>query len=492
MNKAIFLDRDGVINEDTGHLHKISDLKFYKDVIGSLVKLSKSSFKIIIITNQAGIGKGYYTEDEYKEFERKYLEKLQKDSDGKIRIDGVYYCPHHPELGVGKYKIECNCRKPSHGMLLKAAKEHKIDLAKSFMIGDKYSDISAGRKAGCKTILVKTGDKSGNIIKDDNEINVKPNYVFQDINNAIDFILKDYSSKTVLVTGSSGFIGQNLCRRLFELNANIIALDMVPIQIKDIKFIKADITDYDKLISSLIDKDIKKIDVIFHLAGQPFKWKADKDPDATTKLNVQGTINLIKIAKKYGSKLIFPSTMALYPKKVQPPYKEEDADPDSFYGTSKFTAEKYIINSGLQYTILRLGYLYGPYNLNRLVYDVSSALINDQNEIEIFIHPDSLLDILYISDVIEIMLEFGLNPIDGLFNVGSGNPIKVESIISVITSLFNKNPKIKLSDKASDVFRTEYMDITKLQKALNWEPIYTLEQGIQITVRWLKNVQNKA
>jgi D-glycero-D-manno-heptose 1,7-bisphosphate phosphatase len=157
MNKAIFLDRDGVLNEDPGFLHKIEDLKFYPGVIYTLIELSKTDYKIIIVTNQPGIGRGLYSELEYLAFEKEYLDRLAKQSEGKIRIDKIYYCPHHPTKGIGKYKKICECRKPEPGMLLNAQKDFNIDFSKSFMIGDKRSDIQAGQTVGCKTILVETG-----------------------------------------------------------------------------------------------------------------------------------------------------------------------------------------------------------------------------------------------------------------------------------------------------------------------------------------------
>jgi D-glycero-D-manno-heptose 1,7-bisphosphate phosphatase len=157
MNKAIFLDRDGVLNEDPGFLHRIEDLKFYPGVIDTLIEFSKTDYKIIIVTNQPGIGRGIYTEEEYLAFEKEYLNKLDQLSAGKIRIDKVYHCPHHPIAGLGKYKTICDCRKPAPGMLLNAQKKFNIDFSLSYMIGDKKSDIQAGQVVGCKTILVETG-----------------------------------------------------------------------------------------------------------------------------------------------------------------------------------------------------------------------------------------------------------------------------------------------------------------------------------------------
>ena len=184
MDKAVFLDRDGTINEEVNYLHKIEDFRFIPNTIKALQKLSKTNYKIIIISNQPVIGIGTITENNYLKLQEKILEKFKKNN---IRIDATYYCPHHPKRGIGKYLKDCEFRKPKPGMLLKAANDLEINLQKSFMIGDKRSDIKAGSGVGCRTILVKTGygGKGG-----DTDFDVKPNYVAKDLYEAINLILK--------------------------------------------------------------------------------------------------------------------------------------------------------------------------------------------------------------------------------------------------------------------------------------------------------------
>jgi len=152
MRKALFLDRDGVINLDKKYVHKIEDfepieknLKLIKEIV------SKDDYLIFIITNQAGIARGYYTEEEYLKFQ-KYVEEYLLENG--IKIKKTYYCPHHPEGIIDRYKITCECRKPKPGMLLQAAKEYEIDLKKSVLIGDKDSDFAAGTSVGCEIIRV--------------------------------------------------------------------------------------------------------------------------------------------------------------------------------------------------------------------------------------------------------------------------------------------------------------------------------------------------
>ncbi|MBW2987580.1 D-glycero-beta-D-manno-heptose 1,7-bisphosphate 7-phosphatase [Candidatus Woesearchaeota archaeon] len=183
MNRAVFLDRDGTINIDTGYVHKAEEFEFIPGALEALEELSKTDFKIIVITSQSGIGRGYYTEADFHRL-TDYMRSVMNDRD--IRLDGVYFCPHHSEKAIGKYKIVCDCRKPKIGLIEKAAAEHDIDLSRSYVIGDKTADIEMGRRAGCKSILVKTG-KAG----EDGEFNISPYYVGNTLKEAIKKILED-------------------------------------------------------------------------------------------------------------------------------------------------------------------------------------------------------------------------------------------------------------------------------------------------------------
>ncbi|MBN9542531.1 MAG: HAD family hydrolase [Alphaproteobacteria bacterium] len=153
MKKALFLDRDGVINIDYGYVHKIENLKFL-DNIFTLGKFAiTNDFIIIIITNQAGIARGYYTEEEFLNFQKIIENEFENYG---IKITQTYYCPHHPE-----FTNKCKCRKPEPGMILKAASDHNIDLETSIFIGDNISDMVAAEKAGVKTrILLHSKDSS--------------------------------------------------------------------------------------------------------------------------------------------------------------------------------------------------------------------------------------------------------------------------------------------------------------------------------------------
>ncbi|MGL4853856.1 MAG: D-glycero-beta-D-manno-heptose 1,7-bisphosphate 7-phosphatase [Lentisphaeria bacterium] len=170
LSPAVFLDRDGVINREKEYLYRIEDFEFLPNVLSTCKAINASGYKIVVITNQSGIARGYYDEEQFNKLTSWMVEEFRANG---VEISGVYYCPHHP-----KYSDEmCNCRKPQPGMILQAAKEHAIDLKSSMMIGDKLSDVEAGRNAGVgRCYLITTG----------HEINDNTQMV-------IDGIFKDFS-----------------------------------------------------------------------------------------------------------------------------------------------------------------------------------------------------------------------------------------------------------------------------------------------------------
>ena len=154
--KAIFLDRDGVINKkaaDGDYIKSWDEFEFLPRVKEAIRRLNKSGFLVIIASNQRGIARGLMTEDDLKEIHTKMQQELAKEG---AKIDGIYYCPHDIE-------DHCGCRKPEPGLLLKAAREHDIDLSQSWMIGDRETDIEAGKRAGCRTILIGSALASGTL-----------------------------------------------------------------------------------------------------------------------------------------------------------------------------------------------------------------------------------------------------------------------------------------------------------------------------------------
>ena len=153
-SKAVFFDRDGVLNEDVAYLYKIEDLRWVVGAREAVTYLTKLGYKIFIVTNQSGIARGYYTVGQMHELHA-YMQKELAACGGKI--EKIYYCPHHPEGSVAEYTCVCDCRKPKPGMLLQACSEYDIDKEQSFLIGDGKRDVEAAEAAGIKGYLFQGG-----------------------------------------------------------------------------------------------------------------------------------------------------------------------------------------------------------------------------------------------------------------------------------------------------------------------------------------------
>ena len=153
--KAVFLDRDGVINEDVHHLHKIKDLKLIEKAPEAIKLLKDKGFKILVVTNQSVIARGIATKDQVTAINNELNNRVKEKVN--VGIDAFLICPHHPEGTVKRYTRACICRKPEPGLIVDAGKRFGINLKESYMIGDKEEDIQAGKAAGCKTIKAKPG-----------------------------------------------------------------------------------------------------------------------------------------------------------------------------------------------------------------------------------------------------------------------------------------------------------------------------------------------
>ena len=145
LRPAAFIDRDGVINLDRGYVSLPEDFEFVPGVFEGATALQRLGFALVVITNQSGIGRGLYTEHDFLTLSRWMSDHFKQRS---VQIDGVFYCPHHPTEALGRYRCECDCRKPAPGMLLRAARELNLDLKRSAMFGDRVSDLQAATAAG--------------------------------------------------------------------------------------------------------------------------------------------------------------------------------------------------------------------------------------------------------------------------------------------------------------------------------------------------------
>ena len=191
MNKAVFLDRDGTINEEVGYLRNPADLQLIPGAGAAIKRLNDAGMKVVLVTNQSGIARGYFSETLLHEIHAR-LEQMLHDEGA--RLDAIYYCPHHPSEGNSLYTKECDCRKPGTGLIDKAVCDLDIDVKHSYVVGDKWSDVELGQRAGAHSILVKTG--YGSI--DEGNVRpphlIDPDFIAYSLGEAADWITKQIES----------------------------------------------------------------------------------------------------------------------------------------------------------------------------------------------------------------------------------------------------------------------------------------------------------
>lgn len=155
MNKAVFLDRDGTINVDKGYVYRIADFEFLPGVIEGLKLLQATGYLLIVITNQSGIARGYYTVEDYETLTEHMILELKKHG---VMLTDIFYCPHLPQAIISKYRIDCGCRKPKLGLFYKAIDKWNIDINNSWAIGDKERDCAICMETRCKGIIVNSSE----------------------------------------------------------------------------------------------------------------------------------------------------------------------------------------------------------------------------------------------------------------------------------------------------------------------------------------------
>ena len=163
MHRAVFLDRDGTVNVEVGYLRDLADLRLIDGAGTAIRLLNEAGLKVVLVTNQSGVARGYFPESLVNEAHVR-LDRMLREKGA--RIDAVYYCPHHPTEGNSSYTVACDCRKPGTGLIDRAARDLDIDVKQSYMVGDKWSDVELGQRAGARSILVQSGfapDEPGNI-----------------------------------------------------------------------------------------------------------------------------------------------------------------------------------------------------------------------------------------------------------------------------------------------------------------------------------------
>ncbi|WP_150152184.1 D-glycero-beta-D-manno-heptose 1,7-bisphosphate 7-phosphatase [Fusobacterium nucleatum] len=271
MKKAIFLDRDGTINVEKDYIYKREDLVFEEGSVEALKTFKNLGYILIVVSNQSGIAKGYFTEADLNIFNNNMNEILKKNG---VEITEFYCCPHHPD-GIGKYKKVCECRKPNNKMIENAIKKCNIDREKSYMIGDKISDIGAGLKSNLKTVLVKTGyglkdmekiDKNETLIcenlKDFSEILKREKLnelMFEEFSKKVQIKNVVMDSRKV-IKGSLFFAinnGNSYVKDVLDKGASLVIADNT--DIKDERVIK--VTDTIATMQDLATKYRKKLDI---------------------------------------------------------------------------------------------------------------------------------------------------------------------------------------------------------------------------------------
>ncbi|MEP6683848.1 MAG: HAD family hydrolase [Parafilimonas sp.] len=183
MKKAVFIDRDGTLIKDIPYNANPSLIELEYYAVDMLQLLKKKNYLLILVSNQAGIARGYFAEEDLFMMHEALQQKLL---DGNVQLDAIYYCPHLPGGSNKKYAIDCDCRKPKPGLIYKAAEHFNIYLNNSWMIGDILNDVEAGNTAGCKTILINNGNETEWIINEQR----KPCYEVKDLEQATEIILK--------------------------------------------------------------------------------------------------------------------------------------------------------------------------------------------------------------------------------------------------------------------------------------------------------------
>jgi D-glycero-D-manno-heptose 1,7-bisphosphate phosphatase len=185
--RAVFIDRDGTVSEEVGYVNHLDRIRLIDGSATAIRKLNEAGLQTVLVTNQAGVARGYFDEQMVSDVHER-LRALLSEQDA--RLDGIYYCPHHPDVGDPPYRQACDCRKPAAGMLLRARDEMGIDLSSSYIVGDHFKDLRAGAAVGATPVLVLTGYGKGQYEHQSADWPFRPRYVAADLAQAVDWILE--------------------------------------------------------------------------------------------------------------------------------------------------------------------------------------------------------------------------------------------------------------------------------------------------------------
>ena len=183
---AVFIDRDGTINEQRGYINHLSRFELLPGVIDAVKLLNKNNFFAIIVTNQSGVAFGYYPVSLVHQVHQLMTKSLEREG---ATIDGIFYCPHHPKGTVPEFTADCDCRKPKTGLVSLALEAFDIDMSNSYVVGDRYVDIELAIRLNLRGVLVKTGYGLGEMEYVIPDMPLKPNHVAEDLLDAVKWIL---------------------------------------------------------------------------------------------------------------------------------------------------------------------------------------------------------------------------------------------------------------------------------------------------------------
>jgi D-glycero-D-manno-heptose 1,7-bisphosphate phosphatase len=185
---GVFMDRDGTISQEVGYINHLSRFQIYPWSAQAVRALNQKGLKTIVVTNQAGVARGYFTEDLVIQVHEKLRQEMALAG---ANLDAIYYCPHHPSVGPDPYRQECSCRKPKPGMLHRAVEELDLDLSRSFVIGDRYGDIELAHNAGTHSIFVLSGYGLGEYEYQRQNWKVRPEWVAENLLEATQIVLRN-------------------------------------------------------------------------------------------------------------------------------------------------------------------------------------------------------------------------------------------------------------------------------------------------------------
>lgn len=186
--RALFLDRDGTVAEEVGYINHLSRFRLYPWSAAAVRRINQAGLAAVVVTNQAGVARGYFGEELIGQVNKRMVEELARDD---ARLDGVYYCPHHPEAGEPPYRQRCRCRKPQPGMIERAVEELNLALEGSVVVGDRYGDVVMAHRLGLRGALVLTGYGRGEYEYQRQHWPRPPDWVAENLLEAVELILKE-------------------------------------------------------------------------------------------------------------------------------------------------------------------------------------------------------------------------------------------------------------------------------------------------------------